>query len=113
MRGDPYHGWLKLMKMLKITDDEKADGRKKLNKCLINLLLMFWNIFTVSRHVISLFDPEHAHLLLSPVMIQTMPDGADNLNGLLTAMLRNATKEPTYGHQGARVMPWTGTSWRS
>jgi hypothetical protein len=58
-------------------------------------------------------DPEHAHLPVSPITIQALPDGADNLNGLITSLLRNATMEQECTNQDARTDLRTGTTLRS
>jgi hypothetical protein len=45
-----------------------------------------------------------ADLALSPIAVQALPDGSDNINGLLKALLRNVSVKEARAHQcdGAR-----------
>ena len=58
-------------------------------------------------------NPEHAHLLLAPVTLQAIPDGADNLHGLLTALLRSAASELPCAEHRTRGGSRAGTNRRS
>jgi hypothetical protein len=58
-------------------------------------------------------DPEHIHLLRAPVTLQAIPDGADNVQGLLAALLRSAASEPPCADHRTRVGSRAGTNRRS
>jgi hypothetical protein len=46
---------------------------------------------------------EQTNHAVSPITVQAIPDGADNINGLLTALLRNVSTEDVRAHQSAQL----------
>jgi len=46
---------------------------------------------------------EQAHHAVSPITEPAIPDGADNINGLLTVLLRNVSTEDVKAHQCAQL----------
>src|SRR5277367_2728842 len=45
---------------------------------------------------------EPARAAFSPITIQALPDGSDNISGLLTALLHNVSTEEMRSHQWTR-----------